>query len=269
MASSKSAWPLQGPISMSRIPARTPGPLGYLDQADPNSSALLGDTPGPLGLNDWADPNMSHSFLDGYLGSAERFSPQAPTNELSWEDIKSDFEQWESVVTHLYRDPQGYITIGIGNMLPNSATAKALAFCKRAGGTPASGNDIEVEYKAVKNLDYGQKYAAGWYKSRTKLDLSEDDCWKLFKKRIYDEFLPALEADFSGWESFPSPVKRALLDMVYNLGRKGLQKFGRLKHAVDSKDWKKAADVCKRGGIPDERNDWTRDLFLLAAGEKK
>ena len=36
--------------------ARTPGPLGWMDQADPNFTTLLGDTPGVLGLWDWAAP---------------------------------------------------------------------------------------------------------------------------------------------------------------------------------------------------------------------
>ena len=38
--------------------ARTPGPLGWLDQADPNVCALLGDTPGPLGICDAGDPTL-------------------------------------------------------------------------------------------------------------------------------------------------------------------------------------------------------------------
>jgi hypothetical protein len=36
--------------------ARTPGPLGVNDYADPNVRAYIGDTPGPVGLNDAADP---------------------------------------------------------------------------------------------------------------------------------------------------------------------------------------------------------------------
>ena len=39
-------------------PARTPGPLGFNDQGDPNKLTRLGDTPGALGFNDWADPNL-------------------------------------------------------------------------------------------------------------------------------------------------------------------------------------------------------------------
>lgn len=36
------------------LPARTPGPLGINDAADPNCASQIGDTPGPLGINDHA-----------------------------------------------------------------------------------------------------------------------------------------------------------------------------------------------------------------------
>src|SRR5262249_52042648 len=36
------------------VPARTPGPLGVNDAADPNARATPGDTPGALGINDAA-----------------------------------------------------------------------------------------------------------------------------------------------------------------------------------------------------------------------
>ena len=38
--------------------ARTPGPLGLNDQADPNHCTLLGDSPGVLGIQDYADPTL-------------------------------------------------------------------------------------------------------------------------------------------------------------------------------------------------------------------
>lgn len=40
------------------IPARTPGPMGFNDQADPNVCTLLGDTLGLLGMMDYADPSL-------------------------------------------------------------------------------------------------------------------------------------------------------------------------------------------------------------------
>jgi hypothetical protein len=59
-------WPMAGsskpgsqfpPYGMCKVPPRTPGILGILDQSDPNTTALFGDTPGTLGVRDWADPS--------------------------------------------------------------------------------------------------------------------------------------------------------------------------------------------------------------------
>ena len=58
MANSRKPGPLNPPTGACRIPSRTPGPLGYLDQGDPNYTTLLGDTPGPLGMGDWSDPTL-------------------------------------------------------------------------------------------------------------------------------------------------------------------------------------------------------------------
>lgn len=56
MANSKFWGPLNPPMGMCRIGPVTPGVLGYLDFADPSTTALLGNTPGVLGWLDGADP---------------------------------------------------------------------------------------------------------------------------------------------------------------------------------------------------------------------
>lgn len=61
-----------GPLSRTgRWPAaRTPGPLGWLHQADTGVCALLGDTPGPLGIGDLGDPTLPPAFPGRPLFSA-------------------------------------------------------------------------------------------------------------------------------------------------------------------------------------------------------
>lgn len=72
MANSRIPGPLNPPQPGS-IPARTPGPLGHLDQGDPNVNAVMGDTPGPLG---WGD------------GAAARL--KAPASGIQPEKVKID-----------------------------------------------------------------------------------------------------------------------------------------------------------------------------------
>jgi hypothetical protein len=45
MANSRKPGPLSGDIRFGRLGARTPGPLGLLDQGDPNFTTLMGDSP--------------------------------------------------------------------------------------------------------------------------------------------------------------------------------------------------------------------------------
>lgn len=72
MAESRKSGPRNPPFGICRVPARSPGILGYNDAADPNQFSLLGDTPGPLGSNDYASPALLR-LVGGSL-----FSPGTP-----------------------------------------------------------------------------------------------------------------------------------------------------------------------------------------------
>lgn len=58
------------------VAARTPGALGYGDQADPGMCTLMGDSPGILGFQDHADPTLpwfrhGERYVTGTLGRAQ------------------------------------------------------------------------------------------------------------------------------------------------------------------------------------------------------
>jgi len=84
-------------------PARTPGPLGLLDQADPNVSNVVGDTPGPVGMNDGGTPPAC--YPDPLYSEAERvcYGPLPPPN---------DEEDWNPVASGMTP-----VSIGIGAVL--------------------------------------------------------------------------------------------------------------------------------------------------------
>jgi hypothetical protein len=58
MASSRRHSPILLTQHDRIVPARTPGPLGVNDYADPNALAQLGDIPGSVGVNDRVDPTL-------------------------------------------------------------------------------------------------------------------------------------------------------------------------------------------------------------------
>lgn len=50
------------------------------------------------------------------------------------------------------------------------------------------------------------------------------------------------EALFPSWESLPDKVKRVLVNMAFNLGRRRLSQFKNMISAVEATQWGKAAD---------------------------
>ena len=160
---------------------------------------------------------------------------------------------------HMYLDTKGLVTVGVGKMLPDAATAQTLPFVRRDNGAAAKPDEIQRDFDAVRVQPKG--LLAGSYRKFTQLDLPDAAIDALLKTTA-DKFLADLAARFAGWAGYPAPAKRALLDMAYNLGIAGLMAFVRLKAAVEARNWDAAARECARNGISQTRNDWTRDLFL-------
>jgi GH24 family phage-related lysozyme (muramidase) len=268
MAKSRLPGPLGLDYQFSKVvPSRTPGSLGHNDVADPSALAYLGDTPGPLGFNDAWDASLNLTGSGSKQG--RMISPICihslvvmPSIPLNWDDVKADLEGWEGKVSHMYLDSMGLVTVGIGKMLPNVAAAQKLRFVKRANGVAATAADVATDFKEVSNQTAGK--LASSYKKYTQLDLPDDVIYDLLKT-VVNGFEANLKTNFKGYNAYPDKAKRALLDMVYNLGSAGLLKFKQLKKAAESQDWEEAARECHRKKISEKRNNWTRDLFLASA----
>lgn len=84
MGNSRHPFPLGLDQYKSLLSARTPGPLGYQDQADPSVTTRLGDTPGPLGFNDHGDPALQR-VSDSSMGSNQprRLGDRTPISTRS------------------------------------------------------------------------------------------------------------------------------------------------------------------------------------------
>jgi putative chitinase len=102
VANSRICGSLNPPMGMVTVPARTCGPLGYNDQADPDVTSLLGDTPGSLGINDYADQTIPWCSAvdavtrlpDGVAVSISRSDPVAALaagDKIDWQKLKKAF----------------------------------------------------------------------------------------------------------------------------------------------------------------------------------
>src|SRR5205807_514531 len=127
---------------------------------------------------------------------------------------------FEGNIPHMYVDTKGYVTVGIGNMLPNVTAARLLAFVNRTTKNAASADDISADYKAVSTQPKAK--AARWYRQFTRLDLPDVAVNALFRARI-DDFRKQLIKSYPRYESYPDAAQLAMLDMAFNLGTTALK----------------------------------------------
>ena len=184
---------------------------------------------------------------------------------LSLDEIKQHMVPYEGCVPHMYLDTVGKVTVAIGNLLPNVASAKALAFVLRATGAAASPAEIAGDFDAVSKQPKGLFY--GKYKEHTRLDLPAGEIDALFKRRVAT-FEQELRGYYPKYDAFPDKAKLAMLDMAFNLGSTGLKKsWPNLNKAIDALDWAAAAVHCIRPQAQARRNAGTVALFEAAAKE--
>ncbi|HJQ78650.1 MAG TPA: hypothetical protein VJ828_01780 [Lacipirellulaceae bacterium] len=181
-----------------------------------------------------------------------------------YDTAAKDITKWEGSIPHMYVDTNGYVTVGIGFMIPSASAAKGYGFVKRADGKKASDKEKEEEWKKVKKLTKGKKASA--YEKDTTLELPDSEIKKLLTEKI-KEFETGIKRIYSDYDKYPDELKLALLDIAYNTGVDGLKAFAKMKKAIDEKRWADAATESKRGKGRAERNKYVYDL-IIAAGNK-
>ena len=175
---------------------------------------------------------------------------------------------FEGSKNYMYCDSRGNVTIGVGNMLPNSNAAAKLGFKK--GKSQATTKQIKDDFEKVKN-NYKKGYKASYYKQFSDVRLAD----KTIKSNLKEEIKSVVKRlkvriskynknhsktiDFIG---LPANVKVAMVDMAYNLGLNGLfNKFPTFLKHIANGDYKKAAKESKRGGIQKSRNEYIKNLL--------
>jgi GH24 family phage-related lysozyme (muramidase) len=181
--------------------------------------------------------------------------------------LRIKLEKYEGKVSHMYLDSNGYVTVGIGHLLNNVAEAQKLAF-RTEKSMPSSAEEIKSDYESVKKQPSNR--LASFYKEHTKLVLPDTEIDKLTNQHI-DSFEKELKLIYSGFDTFPSDVKMALLDLIFNVGMTRLKNnWPTFNAAIKANDWQKAADNSNRTPpISAERNNYVKDLLEKAAKAAK
>ena len=176
------------------------------------------------------------------------------------EQSLTKLKQFEGCIPWMYRDTVGKVTVGVGLMLPDPQAAQSLPFL--AGSRPATPQEIAAEFARVDALPTG--HPAIFYKSPNSLELPPQTIDAKLTA-VLEAFESSLRANLPHYDTFPGPVKMALLDMIYNLGPEGLFRgFPHLIAAIEAGAWTQAAECCLRRGPSPARNAWTRQQFLNA-----
>ncbi|WP_122572160.1 hypothetical protein [Pseudomonas viridiflava] len=192
--------------------------------------------------------------------ASEDKSATFTTSEL--QNLLPALTEYEGKKDFMYVDDKGNVTAGVGFMLADANAAASFPFLD-FNDNPASDDQKRAEWQKILSL-YSEKHTADWYEDYTSLYLSDDFIDSKLQDIVKSNFNP-LKTVFPEFGSFPSAARIAIHDMYYNLGEAGLLKFKNLMAAIGRRDWAGAAAESHRLDINEKRNDYVRDLFLLAA----
>ena len=144
----------------------------------------------------------------------------------------------ENFVPHMYRDNNGNVTVGIGELLRTADRAKRLTFTIRGTNIKASAKQIELDFDNVKTAAVSSNSEAPVYQQFTKLEFTEPRAEALALDRM-KEFLGFLrQTYFPEFETYPVLVKMGLLDLAYHAGAKGARKtYKDFAAAMDRRNW--------------------------------
>lgn len=157
----------------------------------------------------------------------------------------------ENFVPHMYRDTNGNVTVGIGELLRTADEAKVLTFTKRGTNIAASAKDIELDFNNVKTAAVSSKSKAPVYQQFTKLEFTEPraEARALVRMREFLGFLR--NTYFPEFDTYPVLVKMGLLDLAYHAGAKGARKtYKDFAAAMDRRNWKQAGIEQRDGRTP-------------------
>lgn len=180
-----------------------------------------------------------------------------------------DLIDWESIVPHMYLDTRGNVTVAIGHLVKDATAADALEFW--APGMTQLATEVQVRADFARVVRAGQttgkdpRRPAGFYRSRTSPSLKPAYMRELARRRLEGEFLPALRRLMPGFDGYPWPVRRCLLDLAWNLGTAGIARFGGLIDCCRDRDWMAAAGECHVSSSRPARNAWRAARFTEAA----
>jgi hypothetical protein len=166
---------------------------------------------------------------------------------------------WPYLDTHI----PPLVTVWIGNYIP---LEDALYLPFRIGDKPATQAQIEAEYAKVQAMPGGM--LAVHYQYDGCLMLQQDGGDALVEAKL-GAFTQQLMNVFPAYATFPIGPQVGLLDLIYNVGLGGLEKYHHLIAAANANppDWTTVAANCASNSSVAafaERNEWRKEQISSA-----
>jgi hypothetical protein len=174
----------------------------------------------------------------------------------------------ENFVPHMYRDDNGNVTVGIGELLRTADEAKRLTFTRRGTNIRASAKQIELDFNNVKTAAVSSNSEAPVYQQFTMLEFTEPRAEARALVRM-KEFVGFLRGTYyPEFDTYPVLVKMGLLDLAYQRGARGARDFyPEFAAAMDRRNWKWAG-VKQRKDRPVGRANIVQAWFNQAARQE-
>ncbi len=173
-------------------------------------------------------------------------------------------EHFERTIPWMYLNAAGIVTVGVGIVLPELATAKHLPF--QIGARPATQEEIAAAFTHVAALPTGR--SALFYRRQAGPELELPVIDALLRTALVG-LEENLREHIRNYDVLPSPAKMALLDMAHNLTPSILlAKYPHLLRAIAARNWPQAATRSFRYGPGAARNQWTAFMFRVAAADE-
>lgn len=178
-----------------------------------------------------------------------------------------NLEQQEGRVNHMYLDSKGFVTVGVGHLIPNLQAAQRIPF-RKPGGQPAVNDEIKKDFETIQQQP-PNRYAS-FYRPHTELVVPNDEIDRLTSAHI-DSFHRELRVIYPMFDTYPWEARLALFDLIFNVGQPDLQhNWPNMNAAIRRLDWKAAATHSnRRPPVAKARNDFVKALFNVAAGDTK
>ena len=176
---------------------------------------------------------------------------------------------FEGLVPHIYLDTKGKITTGVGALVDDETTFKAVDWLvdnKR----PATDAEKQAAYNHFQDLKrqekFGQKYGAGYYKDESILQVSEAFALQRMNEHLQND-LKKLREGIDRFDSLPYPRKEVLLDIRYNTGAVSQTRWPNLRNGIREKNLTKIYHNVNRLKIQKKRNQWGKERIKAIPAE--